>query len=152
MPNHFHLLVKIKEEKGLKLAGTTPDRVQNPVGGKSQNPSLQFGKLFNSYAQAFNKKYSRHGSLFERPFRRKKIESETYLNQIIVYIHNNPVHHGFCNHPEKYAWSSYLTCLSDKPTKLNRLEVIERFECRKNFQYVHEENIDVKMIEQLLEL
>ncbi len=37
--------------------------------------------------------------LFERPFRRKRIENEEHLRTAVVYIHNNPVHHGFCKHP-----------------------------------------------------
>ncbi|WP_193323852.1 hypothetical protein [Marinifilum sp. N1E240] len=40
-----------------------------------------------------------------------------------MYIHNNPVHHGFCSHP--IEWSSYLTYVSPKPTKLKRSETIE---------------------------
>lgn len=38
---------------------------------------------------------SRHGSLFEQPFKRKIIENEWYLKQVILYVHNNPVHHRF---------------------------------------------------------
>jgi len=96
--NHFHLLVRVKDEEEIE-ASSTPDRVWNPVRGKVGTPSQQFSKLFNSYAQAFNKRYSRHGNLFERPFKRKLIDNELYLKQVIMYIHNNPVHHRFCDHP-----------------------------------------------------
>jgi len=123
MPNHFHLLVRIKEE--LEVEVPTPDRVLNPVRG---NVSQQFSKLFNSYAQAFNKRFGLRGALFERPFKRKPIDSDEYLKQIILYIHNNPVHHGFCSHPVEYPWSSYLTCVSIKPTRLEREAVIGWFD------------------------
>ncbi len=146
MPNHFHLLVRIKGE--MEIAAINPDRVSNPVGVGT--PSQQFSKLFNSYAQAFNKRNNRHGALFERPFKRKKIDSDAYLKQLIVYIHNNPVHHGFCDHPEEYPWSSYQTCLSDKPTKLRRSDVIGWFEDTANFRYVHEEKMEMEKIEQWL--
>jgi len=112
---------------------STPDRVPNPVRGETFPASLQFSKLFNSYAQAFNKRTDRHGSLFERPFKRKIIENEWNLKQVILYIHNNPVHHGFCSHPLEYPWSSYLTCVSVKPTKLNREKVIGWFDDQVNF-------------------
>lgn len=149
MPNHFHFLVQIKEE-----TPTTPDRVLNPVGGGrgKKTPSQQLSKLFNSYAQAFNKRYHRHGSLFERPFKRKLIDNETYLKQLILYIHTNPVHHGFCQHPVEYPWSSYLSCISVKPTKLNRNKVIGWFDNEANFKYMHNEKVEVEHIGKWLEL
>jgi putative transposase len=168
MPNHFHFLVRIKKEKEI-VEAVTPDRVQNPVGDKVQNPvgdkvqnpvrdkvqnpvrdnipSLQFSKLFNSYAQAFNKFHETRGALFERPFKRKLIDSDNYLRQVILYIHNNPIHHGFCSHPLEYAWSSYHTCTSVKPTKLKRTEVIEWFNNQSNFKLVHDKEIERDKIE-----
>jgi putative transposase len=142
MPNHFHLLVRVKEEEEI-AAPSTPDRVWNPVRGKVGTPSQQFSKLFNSYAQAFNKRYSRHGNLFERPFKRKIIDHEAYLKQVILYIHNNPVHHKFCEHPIEYPWSSYLTCISVKPTKLQRDRVMGWFDDQANFKYLHQQKVEV---------
>ena len=150
MPNHFHFLVRIKEES--ERIASTPDRVWNPVRGKIPPASLQFSKLFNSYAQAFNKRIGRHGSLFERPFNRKIIENEWYLRQVILYIHNNPVHHRFCSHPMEYPWSSYLTCVSVKPTKLHRDKVIGWFDDQANFKYLHDQKVQVEQIEQWLEI
>jgi len=100
MPNHFHFLVRVKED-------STPVRVLNPDGDRILTPSQQLSKLFNAYAQAFNKRFDRHGSLFERPFKRKLIEGEDFFKNVLLYIHNNPVHHGFRTLPEEYQWSSY---------------------------------------------
>jgi REP element-mobilizing transposase RayT len=125
MKNHFHFLVRIKEVEEIKTA----TKIQ---------PSQSFSNLFNAYTKAFNKKYNRHGALFERPFRRKWVNYDTYFQNLIVYIHNNPVHHNICEHPLEYAWSSYLSCLSDKPTKLKRQEVIDIFNDVENFKYVHQ--------------
>ena len=120
MPNHFHFLVKVKDEDSIpKLVGDN-----QRIG----TPSLQFSKLFNSYAQAYNKRFGRHGGLFESPFRRKLIDNKDYLKRVILYIHNNPVHHGFCEHPVEYPWSSYLTCISIKPTKLQREKAVGWFD------------------------
>ncbi len=155
MPNHFHFLVRLKEETEVAAAihptgfESTSDRVCNPVGG---NASLQFSKLFNSYAQAFNKRTGRHGSLFERPFKRKLIDNEGYLKQVILYIHNNPVHHGFCSHPMEYPWSSYLTCVSVKPTKLHREQVMGWFDNQANFKYMHDQKVEVERIERWLDI
>jgi REP element-mobilizing transposase RayT len=125
MKNHFHFLIRIKDKEEIK----TENAIQ---------PSQSFSNLFNAYTKAFNKKYNRHGALFERPFKRKPIEKEDYFQNLMAYIHNNPVHHAICEHPLQYPWSSYITCLSNKPTKLKREEVIALFGGVENFKYVHE--------------
>jgi REP element-mobilizing transposase RayT len=125
MKNHFHFLIRIKDVEEIK----TENKIQ---------PSQSFSNLFNAYTKAFNKKHNRHGALFERPFRRKSIENENYFQNLIAYIHNNPVHHNICEHPLNYPWSSYKTCLTDKPTKLKRKEVIAIFNDIENFKYIHE--------------
>jgi len=146
MPNHFHILVRVKEEEEIVVDSSTP------VRGKTGTPSLQLSKLFNSYAQAFNKRYGRHGNLFERPFRRKLIDNESYLKQVILYIHNNPVHHKFCDHPMEYPWSSYLTCVSVKPTKLKRDMVIGWFDDEANFKFMHNQKVEIEKIEDWLKI
>jgi len=63
MPNHFHLMVKIRREDEIseyfKLSKNLID-----VEDLSGLISKQFSNLFNAYSKAFNKKYSRRGSLF----------------------------------------------------------------------------------------
>jgi len=147
MPNHFHFLVRVRVKESI------PVRVLNPDGDrkKIRTPSQQFSKLFNSYAQAFNKRFSRHGSLFERPFKRKLIEDESFLKNVLLYIHNNPVHHGFCQHPEEYQWSSYLNYLSDNPSKSSYKEVMELFGDEVNFKFVHDEKAKLEKISERLE-
>ena len=125
MKNHFHFVIRIKDAEEIKTENKIP-------------PSQSFSNLFNAYTKAFNKKYNRHGALFERPFKRKGIENENYFQNLIAYIHNNPVHHTICEYPLQYPWSSYRTCLSNKPTKLKRKEVMELFGDIENFKYVHE--------------
>lgn len=125
MKNHFHFLVRIKEEAEIQTE-------------RKILPSQSFSNLFNAYTKAFNKSYNRHGALFERPFKRKSINNESYFQNLITYIHNNPVHHKICENPIEYPWSSYVTCISDKPTKLKRKKVIEMFNDIENFKYVHE--------------
>jgi REP element-mobilizing transposase RayT len=125
MKNHFHLLVRIKEIEEIQV----PKKIKS---------SQAFSNLFNAYTKAFNKSYNRHGALFERPFRRKQIECDNYFQNVIIYIHNNPVHHNICKHPIEYAWSSYLSCISEKPTKIMRKEVINLFNDLDNFKSLHE--------------
>lgn len=81
MKNHFHFLVRIKEEAQAETA---------------KLPHQCFSNLFNAYAKAINKRYNRHSSLFQRAFKCKMVEDEIYLKRLILYIHHNPVHHRIC--------------------------------------------------------
>jgi len=145
MKNHFHFLVKIKDGEGV-----IPDRVSNPV--RDIDPSKCFSNLFNAYAQAFNKRFNRHGNLFERPFKRKLIEDMEYLKTMVIYIHNNPVHHKFTEHAMDYLWSSYLTCISVKSTHLQRDIVIGWFDGVAGFKGAHDNPFDIKDMESWLGL
>ncbi len=142
MKNHFHLLIKIKNLTGF----------ENLSGFKKIKPPHQyFSNLFNAYSKAINKRYNRHGSLFERPFKRKGIDSKEYLQTVVVYIHNNPVHHGFVNNAADWPWSSYATCISSEPTKLKRKEVIEMFDGMDNFKYVHQQKMELIEVERFFD-
>ncbi|WP_292948355.1 transposase [Olleya sp. UBA1516] len=119
LKNHFHFVVKTKENI------------------KSKEISQAFSNLFNAYSKSINKKYNRTGSLFQDRFSRKKIEGETYLKNLILYVHLNPVHHGFIADFSQYKYSSYQVVLSNSPTKLNRTYVLSLFEDRLNFIKTH---------------
>ena len=144
MPNHFHILVRIKDENEISTG------FENLSGLKLTPPHQHFSNLFNAYSKAINKRFLRHGALFERPFKRKLIDNVEYLKQVLLYIHNNPVHHGFTEHAMDYPWSSYLTCISIKPTKLQRESVIGWFDNMANFKYLHNQNLETKQIEDWL--
>ena len=169
MPNHFHLLIRLKDKIQYKYsnADRSIDAVRfNEIKWETTNLSasegsdsvkipkahLHFSHLFNAYSKYFNKRNNRHGALFERPFKRKLIEDENYFKQSVLYVHNNPVHHGFCSHPIEYGWSSYLTCMSHKPTKLKRNETIGWFDDEANFKYMHNKAVEVMQIEEWLEI
>ena len=81
LPNHFHFLIKPKDVIGMNDAGSLY--------------SNKFGSLFNSYARSFNKVHNRNGSLFSQNFKRKEIKSTDYLKSVIIYIHRNPINHGY---------------------------------------------------------
>lgn len=103
LKNHFHFLVYIKLNHEINLDKLEFSTVEKP---KIISASRQFSYLFNAYTQGINKKFNRTGSLFESRFERKKITSDAYLQKVIFYIQNNPIHHGFTKNINLYPWSS----------------------------------------------
>jgi hypothetical protein len=166
MPNHFHFLIRIKEEDEIgyykALSNNNPNQTnrfqitydlsefKEPERVKKPNPTKHFSHLFNSYAKYFNKQHNRHGSLFEKPFQRKLIEDERYLKYLVYYIHHNPLHHDFTENIYKYPWSSYLTIISLKKTKVKRQEVIDWFDDLANFKYYHKQQHELGQLKDLL--
>ena len=122
------------------------------IGELNRLPSRQFSLLFNAYAQAFNKQKNRHGSLFEKSFRRKKIKDEKYIKNLILYIHNNSVQHEFTNRIESYPWTSFHSIISTKKTKLQRKDVLQWFENKANFIATHRQKVDTIFLEKWLKL
>lgn len=97
MPNHFHAMIRVHSSDA--IANLDLEKIPNLI-------SKQFSNLFNSYAKAINKTYKRRGSLFQRPFKYKKVDSDNYFTKLILYIHNNPVKHGFVLDAREWPHSS----------------------------------------------
>jgi len=152
MGNHFHLLVRILQPSNHDLQGF--ENLEGHGQASTTQPeklvNQHFSNLFNAYTKAFNKKYSRTGSLFEHSFRRKQIDHVSYLKQAILYIHNNPVHHGFCDHPLDYLWTSYLSFVTIMSSKLKHDTVIGWFNNEAGFISIHNEKVDLAEIEKWL--
>lgn len=68
MPNHVHLITYSK--------------------GKSLSSFMK--SVNQSYAIYFNKKYDRHGHVFQDRFKNKPVKSSDYLLTLSAYIHKNP--------------------------------------------------------------
>lgn len=136
MPNHFHFVIRIKEWTENNFA-KVPNfgKVEHGLHAEKSIASKQLAKLISSYTQAFNKYHNRHGNLFERPFKRKRITSEDYLRKAIVYIHRNPINMG--ENMEEYRFSSYRRIISESKTAVQADEVLTLFGTVDNFKYLH---------------
>jgi putative transposase len=131
LSNHFHLLIRILDE---------PAKSAHQV----------FSNLFNSYAQSINKCYGRTGSLFERPFHRKKIDSEIYRAKVAAYIHHNPTHHRICDDFRDFPYSSYPSMLSTAETHLMRREVLDWFGGQDGFIEYHQRELDFSEMKDII--
>ncbi|HCS21321.1 MAG TPA: transposase [Bacteroidetes bacterium] len=113
MPNHFHMLVRIRTEEELLKQFPRFESIEKLI--ESHKLSKYFANFFSSYTQSFNKRYKRRGSMFVKTFKRKEINTQHYLRSIILYIHLNPVHHGFTRDASKWRWSSMTTFYAKFP-------------------------------------
>jgi putative transposase len=124
LKNHFHILLKIKDIEKL------PEKYKSKV-------HVPFSNLFNTYTKSINKAYDRTGSLFQEHLKRNKINDENYLMQLVIYIHLNPMKHGFCEDFKTYKHSSYLSYISDKKSSLDRNFIFTFFGDKENFIFTH---------------
>ncbi|MEJ5994622.1 transposase [Pedobacter sp. Du54] len=122
--NHFHLLVKIRQETFNLL-------------GKINKPEQNFSNFFNAYAKSFNQKYKRTGKLFEERFKRKRIEDEFYFTEVLYYIHANPQNHKIIKDFRNYKYSSYQNLLSCTEPNLIQEEIFDWFGGEELFKQYH---------------
>jgi len=69
MPNHFHLLLR---------TGSVPI-------------SSVMRRLLTGYAGSFNRRYRRHGHLFQNRYKSILCQEDAYLLNLVRYIHLNPL-------------------------------------------------------------
>jgi putative transposase len=98
MTNHVHLLA-------------TPE-------GDPQGISAMMKRIGQVYAQRFNRRYRRTGTLFEGRFRSCLVGEPRYLLSCHAYIELNPVRAGMVAHPGEYRWSSYAANAQGSPDPL----------------------------------
>ena len=156
LTNHFHFLVRIKEDFLLNADLINFQKTSNLPVVNIENKSIhdlvshQFRKFFQSYAMAFNKEQSRVGTLFQTPFKRVLVTSEAYFTQLIYYIHSNPFHHNLIDDFRNWKWSSYKRILLERPSVLKKEEVISWFGDKNAYQQYHAELQKVMLEEKFL--
>lgn len=153
--SYFEYLVSLTEEDAVSFRSSpfpkfetlekveasikeTPDYKILPNGKLLDEKFLskQFSNFFSSYSQAFNKVYNRRGSLFIKNFKRKRIDSDDYFRTLILYIHLNPIHHGFTSRALEWSWTSYLDFQKEHPDILSQY-----FGDKENYIWMHNQRI-----------
>jgi REP element-mobilizing transposase RayT len=85
MENHVHHLIQIGH---------------NPLSKVMQN-------ILFRYTRYWNRRYNKTGHLFQGRFKAILCDRESYLLELIRYLHLNPVRSQIVADPEKYRWSSH---------------------------------------------
>ncbi len=89
MSNHVHLAVQVGEK---------------PLSKLMQNIGFR-------YAKWINWRYERIGHLFQGRYKAILVEQETYLTELIRYIHLNPVRANLTKNVNEYLWSGHRAYL-----------------------------------------
>ena len=85
MPNHIHLLIKVDHD---------------PLSNIIQ-------RILTSYVLRFNKIYKRQGHLFQARYHTIICDRDSYLLELVRYIHLNPVRAGLVKNPSDWKWSGH---------------------------------------------
>jgi putative transposase len=93
MSNHFHLLLR---------TGSVPIAVL-------------MRRLLTGYASWFNKKYKRHGQLFQNRYKSFLCQEDIYLKELVRYIHLNPLRAGIVadlKALDQYPWCGHSAIMN----------------------------------------
>lgn len=124
MPNHFHLLLKQKVDRGV---------------------TIFVSNFINAYTRYFNMKHERIGALFQGVFKAVYIESDEQLLHVSRYIHLNPLMASIVDDYslETYQWSSYPAYLhKNKSTFVDNEIVLNFFASSKSYKSFVIDQID----------
>jgi REP element-mobilizing transposase RayT len=85
LSNHYHLAIRTA---AVPLSRT----MQHLQGG---------------YSRAFNRRWRRTGPLWQSRYQARLVEDQGYFDQVMVYIHLNPVRAGLVEEPAEYVFSGH---------------------------------------------
>lgn len=102
MDDHIHLLIEVRKE---------------PISRIMQG-------LLQSYTQWYNHKYKTVGHLFQGRYKAILCDKNSYLLNLVRYIHLNPVRSGMVKDPAKYKWSSHRAYLGFALSKIVDTEFV----------------------------
>ncbi len=148
LPNHFHFVIRVKPEASVRgqllaqpPASLTSVELAFVLGEKTISELVvdAFKRLFQSYAQSFNKVFQRKGNLFYRPFKRVHLTPGLQLAKAIVYVNANAQRHGLVGDFSEWKWTSWHELLGSGLTLLDREAVLRCFGGREEMIRVHRE-------------
>jgi REP element-mobilizing transposase RayT len=123
MPTHFHFLIYVKSQD--------VDSIKK-----------RFGILLSSYTKAVNKRYQRHGNLFQSHTKSRRIDSDSYLTTILTYIHQNPLRSGLVVTLGDWEHSSYRDYIGGQTKSLvKKHHVMRLFSSLRDFREFSERMI-----------
>ncbi|MBI2999864.1 MAG: transposase [Deltaproteobacteria bacterium] len=96
MPNHFHLLMEVSDAPTARIMQS----------------------LLTGYVRGFNRTHGRKGHLFQGRYKAIVCERDSYLLELVRYIHLNPVRAGLVRRPGEWKWSGHGEYLRKEKRRL----------------------------------
>jgi REP element-mobilizing transposase RayT len=90
MPNHVHLLVTVEN---------------TPLSGIMQ-------RVLTGYTSHFHRTHKKSGHVFQGRYKAIICEKDSYLMELVRYIHLNPVRAGLARRPGDWGWSGHRSYLA----------------------------------------
>ncbi len=67
--------------------------------------------LQGTFSKAFNRRWNRTGPLWQSRYQTRLVDSQRYFEQLVFYIHLNPVRAGLAEDPADYVFSGHRELL-----------------------------------------
>jgi len=83
-------------------------------------------RLLTGYSQYHNRRYRKVGHLLQGRYKAILCQSETYLTELVRYIHLNPVRAKLVPRPEQYQYSSHRSYLGLQATGIVDVDPVLR--------------------------
>jgi len=104
------------------------DHVQMAIEVADAPLSKIMQNLSFRYTRHFNKRHGEEGPLFHGRYKAILIDPDEYLDDLVRFIHNNPVRNGAAKSPEDFKWSSHAAYLgSDERPWVTTERVLAHF-------------------------
>jgi REP element-mobilizing transposase RayT len=137
MPNHFHFLLSIKRENECRFTEKEKKQLDSGDYCLSDIVSSRFKNFFICYSLSLKNMFKIKTNIFAQKFKHILVEDESYLTQLVYYIHYNPARHHIVKDWTSYKWSSYKRIISDVRTRLEVKFVLDWFGGKDNFIKYH---------------
>jgi hypothetical protein len=82
------------------------------------------------------------GSLFIKNFKREPILNKEHFINTIIYIHRNPIHHGFFKYFTGWCYNSYCEIIELKSKMVEVEKIIKLFQSLEKFIEIHDKNLE----------
>jgi putative transposase len=110
LSNHYHLLIRVSDTSFSEM----------------------MRRLNSRYARFYSKKYQRRGYLFQDRYKSIVTQDQKYVEEIIRYIHLNPIRSGLCKglkELKSFPWSGHRAIMGSVAVEDKKTihEVLRRF-------------------------
>lgn len=125
IPNHFHLLIEIKEAHLLPEHEDIHDNI-----------TKRFKNFFLCYSLSYKIMFDQKANVFSQKYKHIQLYTDSNIRYVTLYIHRNPKHHNIADWQD-YEWSSYPTIVNLNAKNKESSFLIQLFDNLEEFKQAH---------------